>query len=127
MSRGEVATADVLAAIALRGWAVVPAGSVAAALTGWRPRESMTPPPESWWAAQPISADDPVGAVRGLVTADATAPLEIIPGSQGVPPADVDSAGVLAVGDQPGRCLVLDARCLLRLAAPQRVRRWEAW
>jgi hypothetical protein len=97
-------------ALAVRGWVVVPAGEIKAALGGWRYRAPVPAPMRRWWAALPVGPDEPVGPVRRAVVIGPGLRFEMIPGSQGLATAAAEPAYALWLGGEPGQSVIVDAR-----------------
>lgn len=123
---GPQAAAGAALALTVRGWAVVPAGDIKAALGGWRCRAPVPAPMRRWWSALPVAPDEPVGPVRRAVVIGPGLRFELIPGSQGMAAGAAEPPYALWLGGEPGQSVIVDARCLVRLDADRSLDQWEA-
>jgi hypothetical protein len=123
---GPQAVTGAVLALTVRGWGVVPAGDINAALSGWRCHAPVTAPPRRWWAALPVGPDEPVGPVRRALVIGPGFRFEMIPGSQGMATAAAEPPYALWLGGEPGQSVLVDARCLVRLDAERHLSQWEA-
>lgn len=109
----------------LQGWALVPGPELPAVLAGWRHLGPADVTAGAWCVASPVDSQEPIGTPRRLVVVPAAPPVELVPGSQGMPLAPPPGFRPLRVSVADGTALVLDARCWFRAARSSRPALWE--
>jgi catechol 2,3-dioxygenase-like lactoylglutathione lyase family enzyme len=103
-------------AVTVTGWEVCPDGRACVTeVLGASRATNAGDAAGEWSVTDPAGPGEPVGAPRALVlvTAAGAATVDVVPGSQGLA-APPDEAAVRTVTLEPGRDLVLDARCWFR-------------